>query len=172
MVEFRWQWKISKIPTGISFRKSRWLQLCPHLRSRYISTYSSMAKRRVWTFINFEIKIPPAQPYFGLHVYCFWEKKSPCTLIFLHLHWYLPCTFINLEKKIPPAWPYLGLHVYCLLRIFPPACLFHPKRLFGKLEYRMDLFYSIVQLNKYETAPNFILLNQNLTWDLAEFTCF
>ena len=35
-----------------------------------------------------------------------------------------------------------------------------------------------VQLNKYETAPNFIQLNQNLTLDcylfvdLAELTCF
>ena len=52
-----------------------------------------------------------ARPYFGLHVYCFCRKKSPCTFIFLHLYWYLPCTFINFEKKIPPTWPYLGLHI-------------------------------------------------------------
>ena len=39
------------------------------------------------------------------------RKKSPCTFIFLHLYWYLPCMFINFEKKIPNARPYLGLHV-------------------------------------------------------------
>ena len=47
--------------------------------------YSSVPNRRACTFINFEKKIPPARPYFALHVYCFWEKKSPCTFIFLHL---------------------------------------------------------------------------------------
>ena len=44
------------------------------------------------------------------------------------------CTFIDFEKKIPPARPYLGLHVKYFLRIFPPARLFRPTRLFGTLE--------------------------------------
>ena len=29
-----------------------------------------------------------------------------------------------------------------------------------------------IQLNKYETAPNFILLNQNLTWDCLLLSVF
>ena len=33
--------------------------------------YSSVPNRHACTFINFEKKIPIAQPYLGLHVYCF-----------------------------------------------------------------------------------------------------
>ena len=43
--------------------------------------YSSVPNRRACMFINFEKKIPPARPYFGLHVYWFWEKIPPCTFI-------------------------------------------------------------------------------------------
>ena len=60
-------------------------------------------------------KFPPARPYFGLHVYCFWEKK-PCTFIFLHVYWYLPCTFINFEKKIPPCTALFGSAPLLILR--------------------------------------------------------
>ena len=49
--------------------------------------YSSVPNRHACTFINFEKKIPPARPYFGLHVYWFWEKVPPCTSI-------PSCTFI------------------------------------------------------------------------------
>ena len=31
--------------------------------------YSSVPNRRACTFINFEKKIPPIRPYFGLHIY-------------------------------------------------------------------------------------------------------
>ena len=42
--------------------------------------YSSVPKRRACTFINFGKKIHPARPYFGLHVYWFWEKIPPALL--------------------------------------------------------------------------------------------
>ena len=55
--------------------------------------YSSVPNRRACTFIDFEEKIPPARPYFGLHVFGFWEKVSPCTSI-------PSCTFIDVQKFI------------------------------------------------------------------------
>ena len=89
--------------------------------------YSSVPNRRACTFINFEKKFPPARPYFGLHVYWFWEKIPPARLfhpMWTALFWsahllilrknsplhglILVCTFINFEKKILPArlfWP-------------------------------------------------------------------
>ena len=51
--------------------------------------YSSVPNRRACTFINFEKKIPPIRPYFGLHVYWFWGKIPPCTFI-------PSCTFIDI----------------------------------------------------------------------------
>ena len=42
--------------------------------------YSKVPTRCACTFINFEKKFPPAQPYFGLHVFCFSEKIPPARL--------------------------------------------------------------------------------------------
>ena len=38
-------------------------------QSKLLHTYSSVPNTRACTFINFEKKIPPVRPYFGLHVY-------------------------------------------------------------------------------------------------------
>ena len=79
-----------------------------------IGTYSSVPNRRACTFINFEKKFPPARPYLGLHVYCFWKKNPPARLFFLHFYWYLPCKFINLRKKFPLH----GLIWVCTFNVF------------------------------------------------------
>ena len=96
-----------------------------------LPTYSSIRNRRACMFINFEKKFPPSiRPFLGQHVYCFWEKKIPCTfipscmcigictarLLILRkkspLHGLiLVCTFISFWEKIPPARPYLCLLV-------------------------------------------------------------
>ena len=99
-----------------------------------MSKYSSVPNRRACTFINFEKKIPPVRPYFGLHVYCFWEKFPPCTFI-------PSCTFIdfgiamsNLEKK---GGQWLSCHALVTLAIswtyskfFPFKALFYTKTTF------------------------------------------
>ena len=96
--------------------------------------YSSVPNRCACTFINFEKKIPPARPYFGLHIYWFWKKSSLLVYSILLVYWYWSFTFINFEKKFPLQ----GLILVCMfnvfLRIFPPAHLFRVTRLFGTLE--------------------------------------
>ena len=63
--------------------------------------YSSRPNRRACTFINFEKKIPPARPYFGLHVYCFGEEKKPARLFSSMCIGICPARLLVLRKKIP-----------------------------------------------------------------------
>ena len=128
-------------------------------------TYSSVPNRCACTFINFEKKNPPCTVLFGSARLLFLRENSPCTFIFLHFYCYLPCTFINFEKKIPPARPYLGLHVWCFLRIFPPARLFCPKRLFGTLEYLQVWAIFVITIKICYDLPKLLL--EFMPFDLA-----
>ena len=66
----------------------------------------------------------------------FVRKKFPCTFI-------PSCTCVGIGparlliwgKNSPFRVFFFGLHVKCFLRIFPPARLFRPTRLFGTLEH-------------------------------------
>ena len=69
--------------------------------------YSCVPNRRACTFINFEKKIPPVRPYFGLHVYWFWEKIPPCTFIWVALKFKITssklktaCNFVKKSKFV------------------------------------------------------------------------
>ena len=68
----------------MQFRLNRlfteWLYYVP--RRLHSALVTLVPNRRACTFIDFDKKIPPARPYFVLHVYCL---KSPCTFIFLAL---------------------------------------------------------------------------------------
>ena len=104
-------------------------------KNQEVWQYSSVPKRRECTFIDFEKKNPPGTALIWSANLLFLRKNSHCTFI-------PPCMFIGicpahlliLRKKIPPARTYFGLHVWCFLRIFLPAGLFHPTRLFSTLE--------------------------------------
>ena len=67
----------------------------------YSSNYSSVRNRRACTFIDFEKKIPPARPYFALHVYCFWEKNPPTRLFSCISTGICPARLLILRKKSP-----------------------------------------------------------------------
>ena len=55
-----------------SFKKPNFaVNCCLGLLLHCCCDYSSVPNKRACTFINFEKKFPPAQPYLGLHVYCF-----------------------------------------------------------------------------------------------------
>ena len=88
---------------------------CKDLVRWYVSelVYSSVPNRRACTFINFEEKIPPALPYFGLHVYCFWEKNPPARLFSCISIGICPANLLILRKKIPLH----GLILVCSLLI-------------------------------------------------------
>ena len=95
------------------------------------STYSTVPNRRACTFINFDKKFSPAQPYFGLHVYWFWEKISPCTFVPSYVNGLiLVCMFINFERNIS----LYGLILFCNF----PTCTFN-------LPYTSTDVYSVHQ---------------------------
>ena len=53
-----------------SFKKPNFaVNCCLGLLLHCCCDYSSVPNKRACTFINFEKKFPPAQPYLGLHVY-------------------------------------------------------------------------------------------------------
>ena len=77
------------------------------LSFRMLFVYSSVPNRSACTFINFEKKFPPAQPYFGLHVYWFWERIPPCTFIWVAIKFKIKssklktaCNFVKKSKFV------------------------------------------------------------------------
>ena len=76
--------------------------------------YSSVPNRSACSFINFENKFPPARPYFGLHVYCFWEKNPPARLFSCMCIVICPARLLILRKKSPLH----GLIWVCTFNVF------------------------------------------------------
>ena len=110
-----------------------------HFQNQCIPTkkmrYSSVPNRRACRFIIFEKKIHPCTALFWFPRLLFFRKNSPstfissCTCIVIYS---APLSILRKNSSLH------GLDMVCtfnvFLRIFQPACLFPPKRLFGTLK--------------------------------------
>ena len=68
---FKCQDNIIQLEIKQNFTKLNTYEVTFSMTRTWKFEYSSVPNRRACTFINFEKKFPPAQPYLGLHVYCF-----------------------------------------------------------------------------------------------------
>ena len=71
------------------------------------------------------------------------EKNPPCTVLFWSAR-------LLILRKNSPLHNYYVLHVQCVfLRIFSPASLFRPARLFGTLEYVINYRFLTTEQTLY-----------------------
>ena len=66
--------------------------------------YSGVPNRRACTFINFEEKFPPAQPYLGLHVYWFWGENPPFTFIWVKSKFKIKSSKLKIAYNFVKKW--------------------------------------------------------------------
>ena len=93
---FRLVWQYSSVQTKYNGYYS--------FSSNITLSLLKVPNRRACTFINFEKKIPPLWPYLGLHVYWFWEKISPCTLIWVALELKIKLSKLKTAYNLVQKW--------------------------------------------------------------------